>query len=103
MRRVPNYSFCCTNTACQHQFSLHLHASDSKAIQFCPVCSSVTKRDASDFATVRAIKEKQFHDYPDEARDLQRFVNHHVHGPGCGCVLNHNNEYAPTEPIGLER
>jgi hypothetical protein len=97
---VPNYSYCCTNAACQHTFVLHLQDSNaSQSIQFCPVCSSLAQRDSSDYATVRPIKERQFHDYPEEARTLQHFVEHHVHGPGCGCVLSHTHQ---SEPLKTE-
>jgi predicted nucleic acid-binding Zn ribbon protein len=94
---MPNYSFRCTNEDCQHEFELKLEVSASQSIHFCPICSSMAKRNAADFATVHTIKEQRFYDFPAEARDLKRFTDHHTHGPGCGCVLNHHNEYEPIE------
>jgi hypothetical protein len=49
------------------------------------------------------MKSRQFFEIPKELHEVQSIVQKHVHGPGCGCVLNQTGHYvAPHSDASIE-
>jgi hypothetical protein len=100
---MPRYSFQCSNPDCHHVFEATYPAQVHESLQFCPVCDSVSERAFSDFTSVRTMKSRQFFEIPKELHEVQSIVQKHVHGPGCGCVLNQTGHYvAPHSDDSIE-